>query len=138
MAFGGGLDDDNSEVMSEINMTPLVDVMLVLLIIFIITVPVITNSVKVDLPRASNTPNDIKPDTVTLSITAEGLIHWDKTELTMEDLEQRLLAAAAKPVQPEVHIRGDRSASYEHVLKVMAAVQQSGILKLGFVTEPES
>ncbi|MBW2939957.1 biopolymer transporter ExbD [Zhongshania aquimaris] len=138
MAFGGGLDDDSSEVMSEINMTPLVDVMLVLLIIFIITVPVITNSVKVDLPRADNTPNEIKPDAVTLSITADGLIHWDKTELSMEDLEQRLYLAAEKPVQPEVHIRGDRSATYEHVLKVMAAVQRAGILKLGFVTEPES
>ena len=138
MAFGGGLDDDSSEVMSEINMTPLVDVMLVLLISFIITVPVITNSVKVDLPRADNTPNEIKPDAVTLSITADGLIHWDKTELSMEDLEQRLYLAAEKPVQPEVHIRGDRSATYEHVLKVMAAVQRAGILKLGFVTEPES
>jgi biopolymer transport protein ExbD len=138
MAFGGGLDDDSSEVMSEINMTPLVDVMLVLLIIFIITVPVITNSVKVDLPRADNTPNEIKPDAVTLSITADGLIHWDKTELSMEDLEQRLYLAAEKPVQPEVHIRGDRSATYEHVLKVMAAVQRAGILKLGLVTEPES
>ncbi|MBQ0794501.1 biopolymer transporter ExbD [Zhongshania sp.] len=138
MAFGGGLDDDSSEVMSEINMTPLVDVMLVLLIIFIITVPVITNSVKVDLPRADNTPNEIKPDAVTLSITADGVIHWDKTELSMEDLEQRLYLAAEKPVQPEVHIRGDRSATYEHVLKVMAAVQRAGILKLGFVTEPES
>ncbi|WP_269620283.1 ExbD/TolR family protein [Zhongshania sp. BJYM1] len=137
MSFGGGLDEDD-EVMSEINMTPLVDVMLVLLIIFIITVPVITNSVKVDLPRADNTPNDIKPNAVVLSIGADGVIHWDKTELTMDSLEQRLLVAAASPVQPEVHIRGDRSVSYEHVLKVMSAVQRAGILKLGFVSEPES
>jgi len=135
MAFGGGFDDD-SEVMSEINMTPLVDVMLVLLIIFIITVPVITHSVKVDLPRADNTPNDIKPDTVTLAVNADGKIHWNQTEMTMAALEERLAGEAKKDPQPEIHIRGDRSANYEHVLQVMAAVQRSGILKLGFVTEP--
>src|SRR5690554_6578702 len=92
MAFGGGLEDDN-EVMSEINMTPLVDVMLVLLIIFIITVPVLTHSVKVDLPRADNTLNDIKPETVNLAVTAQGQIHWNETQVSLEELEQRLSAA---------------------------------------------
>ena len=135
MAFGGGLEDDN-EVMSEINMTPLVDVMLVLLIIFIITVPVLTHSVKVDLPRADNTLNDIKPETVNLAVTAQGQIHWNETEVSLEELEQRLSAAATQQPQPEIHIRGDRAADYEHVMKAMAAVQRAGILKLGFVTDP--
>lgn len=135
MAFGGGLDD-NEEVMSEINMTPLVDVMLVLLIIFIITVPVLTHSVKVDLPRADNTINDIKPETVNLAITAEGQIHWNETPVSVEELEQRLGVAAQQQPQPEIHIRGDRAVDYEHVMKAMAAVQRAGILKLGFVTEP--
>lgn len=135
MAFGGGLEEDN-EVMSEINMTPLVDVMLVLLIIFIITVPVLTHSVKVDLPRADNTLNDIKPETVNLAVTAQGQIHWNETQVSLEELEQRLSAAAAQQPQPEIHIRGDRAADYEHVMKAMAAVQRAGILKLGFVTDP--
>lgn len=135
MAFGGGLDDD-SEVMSEINMTPLVDVMLVLLIIFIITVPVLTHSVKVDLPRADNTPNELKPETVNLSVNADGAIYWNEHQVTMEELELRLATEASKQPQPEVHIRGDKAVSYEHVITTMAAVQRSGILKLGFVTEP--
>lgn len=135
MAFGGGLDDDN-EVMSEINMTPLVDVMLVLLIIFIITVPVLTHSVKVDLPRADNTINEIKPETVSLAVTGDGQLHWNETAINMEELEARLDAAARQEPQPEIHIRGDRNVEYEHVIKTMAAVQRAGILKLGFVTEP--
>lgn len=135
MAFGGGLDDD-TEVMSEINMTPLVDVMLVLLIIFIITVPVLTHSVKVDLPRADNTPNEIKPETINLAVNADAQIYWNETQVTMEELELRLAAEAAKQPQPEIHIRGDKAVDYEHVIKTMAAVQRAGILKLGFVTEP--
>ena len=135
MAFGGGLDDE-PDVMNEINMTPLVDVMLVLLIIFIITVPVLTHSVKVDLPRADNTPNELKPETVNLAVNAEGHIYWNENEVTMEELELRLLTAATQQPQPEVHIRGDKAVAYEHVIKTMAAVQRAGILKLGFVTEP--
>lgn len=135
MAFGGGLDDE-TEVMNEINMTPLVDVMLVLLIIFIITVPVLTHSVKVDLPRADNTPNEVKPETINLAVDAEGQVFWNETQISAEELETRLGSAAAQQPQPEVHIRGDRKVDYEHVIKTMAAVQRAGILKLGFVTEP--
>lgn len=137
MSFGGGFDEEG-EVMSEINMTPLVDVMLVLLIIFIITVPVITHSVKVDLPRADNSPNQIKPDTVNLAVDADGTLHWNKVVVSTNELDQRLAAEAQKKPQAEIHIRGDRKANYEEVLKVMAAVQRAGILKLGFVTEPQS
>lgn len=135
MAFGGGLDDE-PDVMNEINMTPLVDVMLVLLIIFIITVPVLTHSVKVDLPRADNTPNELKPETVNLAVNADGNIYWNETQVTLEELDLRLATEASKQPQPEVHIRGDKTVDYEHVIKTMAAVQRAGILKLGFVTEP--
>lgn len=135
MAFGGDFDDDKDS-MSDINMTPLVDVMLVLLIIFIIAVPVITHSVKVDLPRADNTVNEIKPETVNLSVTADGKVHWDESDVSDAELDQRLAAAATKQPQPEIHIRGDRKVEYEHVMRVMAAVQRAGILKLGFVSQP--
>jgi biopolymer transport protein ExbD len=135
MAFGSGLDE-NDEAMSEINMTPLVDVMLVLLIIFIITVPVLTHSVKIDLPRADNTPNEIKPETVNLSVTADAAIHWNESVITFDELEQRLQSAATQQPHPELHLRGDKTVAYEHVIKVMAAAQRAGVHKLGFVTEP--
>ncbi|MBK4737160.1 ExbD/TolR family protein [Noviherbaspirillum pedocola] len=135
MAFGGGLDDGD-DVVSEINMTPLVDVMLVLLIIFIITVPVLTNSVRLDLPRAQSAINDVKPQTVTISITADGAAHWNEEAVDEAELERRLTAAAARTPQPEIQLRGDRKAAYEHVIRAMAAAQRAGIEKLGFVTEP--
>jgi biopolymer transport protein ExbD len=134
MAFGNDFDDDKD--MSDINMTPLVDVMLVLLIIFIIAVPVITHTVKVDLPRADNTLNDIKPETINLTVSADGSIHWNEEAIAEDDLQARLTAEATKQPQPEIHIRGDRKVEYEHVMRVMANVQRSGILKLGFVSEP--
>jgi biopolymer transport protein ExbD len=135
MSFGGGLDDDD-DVVSEINMTPLVDVMLVLLIIFIITVPVLTHSVKIDLPRAPNEPNVVKPETISISVTGDGVTHWNEEVVDKAVLEQRLSAAAAQAPQPEIHIRGDRAVDYEHVVAVMAAAQRAGVHKLGFVTDP--
>lgn len=134
MAFGGDFEEDKG-TMSDINMTPLVDVMLVLLIIFILAAPVITHSVKVDLPRADNTLNEEQPGTINLSVTTDGQIHWNDTIVTAEELDQHLIVEANKQLQPEVHIRGDKKVDYEHVLKVMAAVQRAGILKLGFVSE---
>lgn len=135
MAFGSGLDSQD-EVMSEINMTPLVDVMLVLLIIFMLTVPVLTHSVKLDLPRTQATSADLNPDTVTVSITAAGQAHWDSAPVSEAELTARLEAAAAATPQPEIHVRGDRAVPYEHVMKAMAAAQRAGILRLGFVTDP--
>jgi len=135
MSFGGELED-REDVMSEINMTPLVDVMLVLLIIFIITVPVLTHSVKLDLPRAQNETNVVRPETVTLSVTADGAIHWNATPVDERELGMRLEAAARQQPQPEFHLRGDRKAAYESVIKAMAAVQRAGVMKLAFVTEP--
>ena len=135
MAFGGGLED-SEDVISEINMTPLVDVMLVLLIIFILTVPVLSHSVKLDLPRAQNKLNLIKPQTVTIAVTTDGIIHWNETVVDAAGLDSRLRAAALQQPQPEIHIRGDRKVDYEYVIRTMAAAQRAGIVKLGFVTEP--
>jgi len=129
-------DDGEDADVSDINMTPLVDVMLVLLIIFIITVPVLTHSVKLDLPRAQAEVNQTPPETVTISVDAQGLAHWDEVPVTEPELEARLREAATQEPQPELHIRGDRKAEYESVLQVMAAAQRAGVLKLGFVTEP--
>ena len=136
MAFGSGLDDDDS-VMSEINMTPLVDVMLVLLIIFILTVPVLTHAVKIDLPQADNVPNEVKPDSIALTVTADAEIHWNEDVLSAEELDTRLQTVATAEPQPEIHLRGDKTVAYEHVIKVMAAAQRAGVQKLGFITEPE-
>ncbi|MCC2675591.1 MAG: exbD [Ramlibacter sp.] len=135
MAFG--TQDDTDDVMNEINMTPLVDVMLVLLIIFIITVPVMKHAVNIDLPRASSTPQDTKPQTVRLSVDAQGRYFWNEQQVPEADLEPRLQAAAALNPQPELHLRGDKEARYEKVAQALAAAQRSGLRKIGFVTEPE-
>jgi biopolymer transport protein ExbD len=136
MAFG--TQDDTDEVMNEINMTPLVDVMLVLLIVFIITVPVMQNAVKVDLPRATSTPQDAKPETIRLSVDAQGQYFWNEQPITDAELVPRLQQAAARNPQPELHLRGDRNARYERVAQALAAAQRSGVHKIGFVTEPNT
>ncbi|OGB31097.1 MAG: biopolymer transporter ExbD [Burkholderiales bacterium RIFCSPLOWO2_12_FULL_61_40] len=134
MAFG--TQDDADEVMNEINMTPLVDVMLVLLIIFIITVPVMKHAVNIDLPRATNQPQDSKPETIRLSVDAAGQYYWNEAPVAESDLAPQLQAAAAKQPQPELHIRGDKAVRYERVALAMAAAQQAGLRKIGFITEP--
>ena len=138
MAFGmqdTGSDGD-SEVMNEINMTPLVDVMLVLLIIFIITVPVMKHTVNVELPTASSQPEATKPETLQLSVDNQGQYFLNQSLLAPETLPTVLQAEAAKEPQPELHIRGDKSVRYEFVAQAMAAAQQAGLRKIGFVTEP--
>jgi biopolymer transport protein ExbD len=135
MAFG--TQDDTDEVMNEINMTPLVDVMLVLLIIFIITVPVMKHSVNIDLPRASNEPQDPKPQTVRLSVDAKGAYWWNESQISDADLPRLLAAEAAREPQPDLHIRGDKEVRYERVAQAMAAAQQAGLRKIGFITEPK-
>jgi biopolymer transport protein ExbD len=136
MAFG--TQDETDDVMNEINMTPLVDVMLVLLIIFIITVPVMKHSVNIDLPRATNQPQDTKPETVRLSVDAEGRYFWNESPVEEKDLERMLRVEAARSPQPELHLRGDKDVRYEKVAQVMAAAQQAGLRKIGFITEPKS
>ncbi|MDB5882539.1 MAG: exbD [Ramlibacter sp.] len=136
MAFG--TQDETDEVMNEINMTPLVDVMLVLLIIFIITVPVMKHSVEIDLPRASSQPQDAKPETVRLSVDAQGAYYWNENRIEDGDLPRLLKDAAAKSPQPELHIRGDKAVRYERVAQAMSAAQQAGLRKIGFITEPQT
>lgn len=128
---------NNEEIMSEINMTPLVDVMLVLLIIFIITIPVITHSIKIDLPQASNSPSEIKPEPITLSITKNNVIYWNDEVIHKNELLQRLRQVAAQTPQPELQLFGARDVEYQHVIQLMSSAQQAGILKLGFITESE-
>ena len=135
MAFG--TQDETDDVMNEINMTPLVDVMLVLLIIFIITVPVMKHAVNIDLPRASNQKEDAKPETIRLSVDAQGRYYWNESPVEDKDLEPRLKAEAARNPQPELHIRGDKDVRYERVAQLMAAAQHSGLHKIGFITEPK-
>lgn len=135
MAFG--TQDDTDDVMNEINMTPLVDVMLVLLIIFIITVPVMKHAVNIDLPRAANQPQDAKPETVRLSVDAQGTYFWNEGKVEDKDLAGMLKGAAAQQPQPELHIRGDKEVRYERVAQAMAAAQQAGLRKIGFITEPK-
>ena len=139
MAFGdSGMSADLDDgTMNEINMTPLVDVMLVLLIIFIITVPVMKHAVNVDLPRASNQAQEQKPETVRLSIDAQGLYYWNEGRVDEDVLPTLLKAEAAKNPQPDLHIRGDKDVRYERVAQAMASAQQAGLRKIGFITEPK-
>ena len=136
MAFG--TQDEPDEVMNEINMTPLVDVMLVLLIIFMITVPVMKHSVAVDLPRASSQPQDAKPETIQLSVDSEGQYFWNEKRISDVELLSSLERESGKPVQPELQFCGDKNARYERVALVMAAAQKTGVRKIGFVTEPRN
>jgi biopolymer transport protein ExbD len=134
MAFG--TQDDTDDVMNEINMTPLVDVMLVLLIIFIITVPVMKHSVNVDLPSATSQPQETRPESVRLSVDAEGRYYWNEQPIADGELAARLKVEAARSPQPDLHIRGDKAARYERVAQALAAAQRSGLRKIGFITEP--
>ena len=136
MAFG--TQDEPDEVMNEINMTPLVDVMLVLLIIFIITIPVMKHAVNVDLPRATNQQEVVKPETVRLSVDAQGAYFWNESKVEDAALPALLAIEAAKNPQPDLHIRGDKDVRYERVAQAMAAAQQAGVKKIGFITEPKN
>ncbi|MFM2084288.1 MAG: Biopolymer transport protein ExbD [Pseudomonadota bacterium] len=121
---------------SEINTTPLVDVMLVLLIIFLITIPVVTTSIKVDLPKESNTVRETKPENIVVSVDSMGRIFWYDTPITSTDLGKRLSGMASKQPQPEVQIRGDGKADYKSVGQIVSAARAAGITHVGFITEP--
>ncbi len=133
----GSFDPRKSQPMAEINVVPLVDVMLVLLVIFIITAPLLTHSVKIDLPKASSAPNVTRPDHIEFGIREGGTLFWNGVPVTRDELDTRFGAEARKQPQPELHIRADRHAHYESVALVMAAAARSGLVKIGFVTEPD-
>jgi biopolymer transport protein ExbD len=122
--------------MSDINVTPLVDVMLVLLIIFMVTAPLLTHAVRVDLPRAAAAPHADKPSVVTLSLDAAGTLYWNDKALAEGELTDRLADAARRNPDTELQLRADRNTRYERIAGIMAAARAAGLLKLGFVTDP--
>ncbi|MGF6569722.1 outer membrane transport energization protein ExbD [Paraburkholderia fungorum] len=136
MAMSPFAGDDDDGLMNEINMTPLVDVMLVLLIVFMVTIPVIRHAVKIDLPHASSQKEDTKPAQVTIAIDADGNVMWDDQKVDDATLNAKIAAAAQAEPQPELHLDADRKVPYEKVAQVMSAAQAGGLTKIGFVTQP--
>lgn len=136
MAFGSFDQQGGNQPMSEINVTPLVDVMLVLVIIFIITAPLLTHGIKIDLPKAASTANPEKPETVTLSLDAKGKVFWNDQPVADDQLAAKMAEAAAKEPQPELHLRADHNTRYQKLAEIMSAARNAGLTKLGFVTDP--
>ena len=136
MAFGG-LGNNTNEPMAEMNVIPLVDIMLVLLVIFIITAPVLTHAVKIDMPQASSELNEEDPQTITLSIDAAGQLHWDDQPIGFAELEQRLGQAVRLKPDTAVQLRADKQTPYEAIARIMAMGSNAGVQSLGFVMEPE-
>ena len=136
MAGGSGPIKDG-ELNNEINVVPLVDIMLVLLIIFIITIPVATKAVRVSLPTNANLPTETKPGNISLSVDFAGSVYWNDNQISLDDLAKLAQSEAGAQEQPEVQIRGDGQSDFESVGRVMYAVQRAGITKVGFITEPK-
>ena len=137
MTVGAPDDSDEPQMNSAINTTPLVDVMLVLLIIFLITIPVVTQSIQLSLPKERNLPTQTKPENILLAVSRDGDVYWNTKRMPdLEKVVDMLKKEAVKDPQPEVHIRGDEDARYESVGKLVVACQRAGIAKVGFITEP--
>ncbi len=138
MAMSVGSGGSDSQLNSTINTTPLVDVMLVLLIIFLITIPVITKTVKVSLPKAANIATQTKPENITIAVDGQGNIYWNNEQIaTRDQLVELIKAEAVKDPQPEIHIRGDSNARFEDIGRVIYSIQRGGVVKVGFITEPD-
>ena len=135
MAFGG-FEQESGQPMAEINTTPLVDVMLVLLVIFMVTAPLFTHAVKIDLPQAQSQLNPDKPETIAVAIDAAGKIYWNDQPIEEAALFERFQRAANMNPQPELHLRADRDTRYQVLAGVMADAQRAGLRKIGFVTDP--
>ncbi|HEX5686435.1 MAG TPA: biopolymer transporter ExbD [Ideonella sp.] len=137
MTVGAADGSEEEQMNSTINTTPLVDVMLVLLIIFIITIPVVTQSVQLTLPKEINVPTQTKPENILLAVSKDGDVYWNTKKMPdMEVLVEALKKESIKEPQPEVHIRGDENVRYESVGRLIVAAQRAGIAKVGFITEP--
>jgi biopolymer transport protein ExbD len=137
MTVGQGVEEAEQEVMAAINTTPLVDVMLVLLIIFLITIPVVIQQVPMELPKERNVPTQTKPENIVISINKDGDVFWGMEYVKdSKALFERLKKVAVMVPQPEIHIRADENARYESVGRVVATCQRSAIMKIGFITEP--
>lgn len=137
MAFGDFNRTGASAPMAEINMVPLIDVMLVLLVIFIITAPLLTHSVKIDLPKASSAPNLTRPDNIQLAVDAQGHVYWNGEALERREWRERMQRASKVAPQPELHIRADAAAAYGNVAVVLADASKAGLTRIGFVSNPE-
>lgn len=138
MSIGGFDQEGHNAPMVEINTTPLVDVMLVLLIIFMITAPLLTHQVKIDLPQATTQKSPEKPEIVTVSIDASGTTFWNNSPITRAELGERLAVAARQQPQPELHLRADKQTQYQKLAEVMSAAQNAGMRRMGFVTSPKA
>ncbi|KWZ41988.1 biopolymer transporter ExbD [Burkholderia savannae] len=135
MAFGGLDHQHTSQPMADINMTPLIDVMLVLLVIFIITAPLLTHAIRLDLPKVAAAPARETPETITVSIDAAGKLYWNDAPVAFDALAARLRDAAAGGKDPELHLRAARDTRYDTIARVMGAAQQAGVARIGFVTD---
>ncbi|MFO1346283.1 MAG: biopolymer transporter ExbD [Rhodocyclaceae bacterium] len=138
MAFASLESGDDDAPLTEINMVPLIDVMLVLLIIFIVTAPLLTHAVKVDLPKAASSVNQTKPDNVQLAIDAGGQVFWNGEAVDASAFNARLQTAGIQQPQPEIHIRAERVTPYEKVAQVMSDAARNGLSRIAFVTDPSS
>jgi biopolymer transport protein ExbD len=136
MAFGGLSNQRGAQPVAEINMIPLIDVMLVLLVIFIVTAPLLTHAVKIDLPRASSELNTPKRENIHLSIDAAGTVYWNGERVESDTLRLRMAESAALEPRPELHIRADGELAYKQVVSVMSDASKAGLTRIGFVTDP--
>jgi biopolymer transport protein ExbD len=136
MAFGSFDRKTSSQPMAEINMVPLIDVVLVLLVIFIVTAPLLTNAVKLDLPKATSTADIQKPEKVEFAIDASGSLFWNGERISREDAVTRFTEAGAKRPQPEIYLRADQGVAYRYVAEMLADASKAGLSKIAFVSEP--
>ena len=138
MAFASFDSRNASAPMSEINVVPLIDVMLVLLVIFIITAPLLTQAVKLELPKASSQVNDLRPEKVEFSIDAAGALYWNGEAVTRAEAGKRFELEGKKPSQPEIHLRADQAVAYRFVAQTLADASRAGLTKVGFISEPDA
>jgi len=137
MAFASFDSKNSGTPMSDINMVPLIDVMLVLLVIFIVTAPLLTQAVKLDLPKANSQVNDLRPQKIDIAVDAAGLLYWNGEAVSRVELQQRLAAAATQPVLPELHLRADQNVAYRFVAQTVADASMAGLGRIAFVSELE-
>ena len=138
MAFASFDSKNTGAPMSDINMVPLIDVMLVLLVIFMVTAPLLTQAVKLELPKASSQLNQLRPERIDIALDASGLLHWNGEAVTRPELQQRLAAAGGAAVPPELQLRADQSVAYRYVAQTLADASKAGLGRIGFVSEPET
>jgi biopolymer transport protein ExbD len=138
MAFASFDSKRAGAPMSDINMVPLIDVMLVLLVIFIVTAPLLTQAVKLELPKATSQPNDLRPDKIDFAIDASGTLYWNGEAVTRAQARERFATEAVRPIPPEVHLRADQGVAYRYVAQTLADAAQAGLHRIGFVSEPDT